>query len=105
MDLSNKLCSSGVCAVVLFFISFFSPTSQALDDGSWAYTLDGNAATITGRVNSCPADVNIPNEVDGYSVTKIGASAFDNAGVVASDATRTTAVEIEAHLKALMPEL
>ena len=82
MNLSDKLRSSGVCAVILFFISFFSPTSQALDDGSWAYTLDGNAATITGRVNSCPADVNIPNEVDGYSVTKIGASAFYNSGVV-----------------------
>ncbi len=82
MNLSDKLCSSGVYAVILFFISFLSSTSQALDDGSWAYTLDGNAATITGRVNSCPADVNIPNEVDGYSVTKIGASAFYNSGVV-----------------------
>ena len=82
MNLSDKLCSSGVYAVILFFLSFLSSTSQALDDGSWAYTLDGNAATITGRVNSCPADVNIPNEVDGYSVTKIGASAFYNSGVV-----------------------
>ena len=82
MNLSNKLCSSRVCVALLFFISFLSPTTQALDDGSWAYTVDGNAATITGRVNSCPADVNIPDKVDGYTVTKIGASAFYNSGVV-----------------------
>ena len=82
MVLFNKLCNSGACVALLFFISFLSPTTQALDDGSWAYTLDGNAATITGRVNSCPADLNIPDEVDGYTVTKIGAFAFSNAGVM-----------------------
>ena len=82
MILFNKFCNSGACVALLFFISFLSPTTQALDDGSWAYTVDGNAATITGRVNSCPADVNIPDKVDGYTVTKIGASAFYNAGVM-----------------------
>ena len=82
MARSNKRLSSSYYSVVVLFIFCFSPTTQALDDGSWAYTVDGNAATITGRVNSCPADVNIPDEVDGYTVTKIGAFAFSNAGVM-----------------------
>ena len=82
MTLSNKLLYSSYYPALVVFISFFSPTIQALDDGSWAYTLDGNAATITGRVNSCPADVNIPDKVDGYTVTKIGASAFYNSVVI-----------------------
>jgi len=71
------------CYLALFFItSCLTSVTQALDDGLWAYSLDESTATITGRVNSCPADVNIPDEVDGYPVTKIGNSSFKNSGVI-----------------------
>ena len=79
MDLSNKLCSSGVCVALLFFISLLSPATQALDDGLWTYELFDGYVEVTGRVNSCPHDMVIPEEIDGNPVKSVGSYAFRNA--------------------------
>ena len=55
--------------------------SSAADDGTWTYTLSGDEATITGCVATCPAELVIPSEVDGYKVTGIGITAFSGKGL------------------------
>jgi hypothetical protein len=48
------------------------------DDGTWTYGLNGDGATITGCVETCPSNLVIPDSVSGYSVTRISDWAFDN---------------------------
>ena len=79
MNLSNKLCSSKVCVALLFFISLLSPATQALDDGLWTYELFDGYVEVTGRVNSCPHDMVIPEEIDGNPVKSVGSYAFRDA--------------------------
>jgi len=46
--------------------------------GQWMYVLEGSVATITGCVVEPEGDLSIPSELDGYTVTGIGANAFIN---------------------------
>lgn len=57
----------------LLFIAF---NSVADDDGTWTYSLNGDTATITGCKRTCPAELVVPDTIDGYSVTSIGDFAF-----------------------------
>lgn len=81
MTLSNKLLYSSYYPALVLFISCFSPTIQALDDGFWAYDLVDGYAEITGRINSCPHEMVVPEEIGGYSVKSIGTYAFESAGI------------------------
>lgn len=55
---------------------FFSVNSAALDDGTWAYELNGDDVVLTGCLTQCPANLVIPATIDGKSVTTIGWQAF-----------------------------
>ena len=81
MILSNKLLYSSYYPALVLFISFFSPTIQALDDGFWTYDLVDGYAEVTGRINSCPHEMVVPEEIGGYSVKSIGTYAFESAGI------------------------
>jgi hypothetical protein len=54
----------------------FTVKSFAADDGTWTYYIDGANATVTGCVATCDANLSIPAEINGYSVTSIGNFAF-----------------------------
>ena len=62
----------------LLFSCLFLSFSDLLadDDGTWIYSLSDDEATIKGCVATCPTELVIPSEVDGYSVTGIGFGAF-----------------------------
>ena len=62
----------------LLFSFLFLSFSDLLadDDGTWIYSLSDDEATIKGCVATCPTELVIPSEVDGYSVTEIGNGAF-----------------------------
>jgi hypothetical protein len=79
MASSNKLLCSTYYSVLVLFISCLSPTIQALDDGFWTYDLVDGYAEITGRINSCPHDMVIPEEIDGNPVKSVGSYAFRDA--------------------------
>ena len=79
MASSNKLLCSTYYSVLVLFISCLSPTIQALDDGFWTYDLVDGYAEITGRINSCPHDTVIPEEIDGNPVKSVGSYAFRDA--------------------------
>ena len=81
MTLSNKLLYSSYYPALVLFISFLSPAIQALDDGFWTYDLVDGYAEVTGRINSCPHEMVVPEEIGGYSVKSIGAYAFSSAGI------------------------
>ena len=55
----------------------FADTIITSQDGEWKYTLDGNNAVIADYLGSDTA-LDIPDEVDGYTVTEIGSHAFEN---------------------------
>ena len=42
----------------------------------YVYTISNNEVTINGYRNNCSRDVVIPNKIEGYPVTSIGANAF-----------------------------
>lgn len=80
---------------LLLSLSTLALNSAADDDGTWTYTLSGDEATITGCVATCPTDLVIPSEVDGYSVTGIGSGAFENNAAISDNKnTRITTVII-----------
>ena len=81
MTRSNKLLYSSYYPALVLFIFCFSPTIQALDDGFWTYDLVDGYAEVTGRINSCPHEMVVPEEIGGYSVKSIGAYAFSSAGI------------------------
>ena len=81
MTLPNKLLYSSYYPALVLFISCFSPTIQALDDGFWTYDLVDGYAEVTGRINSCPHEMVVPEEIGGYSVKSIGTYAFSSAGI------------------------
>ena len=70
-----------LCLTLLLSLSFLALTSAAYDDGTWTYYLSGDAAKITGCVSSCPTDLAIPSNVDGFIVTSIGDKAFRDNGL------------------------
>lgn len=51
--------------------------STSAISGNWYYTVENGSACIT-RYNGVETDLVIPAEIDGYSVTSIGVSAFYN---------------------------
>ena len=67
-----------LAAFNLLCLLFIAMNSAADDNGTWTYTLDGDTATITGCVETCPVDLVIPDTINGHSVTSIGAYAFYN---------------------------
>ena len=68
--------------VTLFLsLSTLTLNSAADDDGTWHYMLSGDEATITGCVEICPKDLDIPAVVDGFKISEIGASAFKEKGL------------------------
>ena len=81
MTLPNKLLYSSYYPALVLFISFLSPAIQALDDGFWTYDLVDGYAEVTGRINSCPHEMVVPEEIAGYSVKSIGTYAFESAGI------------------------
>ena len=81
MTLPNKLLYSSYYPALVLFISFLSPAIQALDDGFWTYDLVDGYAEVTGRINSCPHEMVVPEEIGGYSVKSIGTYAFESAGI------------------------
>lgn len=61
----------------LLCLLFLAMNSAADDDGTWKYSLTGGGtATITGCKRRCPAELVIPDTINGYSVTSIGLRAF-----------------------------
>ena len=62
----------------LLCLLFLAMNSAADDDGTWKYSLTGGGtATITGCKRRCPAELVIPDTINGYSVTSIGVNAFE----------------------------
>lgn len=79
----SPLSSVGLISKPLLFCSlFYAANSFAIDDGTWIYEIDGNNAGITGCVNTCPSELVIPNTIEQYNVTSIGADAFFNQQLV-----------------------
>ena len=62
--------------VTLFLsLSTLTLNSAADDDGTWHYMLSGDEATITGCVEICPKDLDIPAvTMDAYRMKKFGGS-------------------------------
>jgi hypothetical protein len=65
-------------SLLLSCLLAFANDLLADDGGTWTYLLNGDEATITGCVATCPTELVIPSKVDGYSVTSIGGYAFHN---------------------------
>ena len=57
-------------------ISAFNIVVEAAKEGYYTYTISNGEATITDVDTSISGDVIIPSTLGGYSVTKIGSSAF-----------------------------
>ena len=58
-----------------------SSSSFGVDNGTWTYDInsDGTSVTLTGTSEYYPApNLDIPDSIDGYSVTIIGRDAFEN---------------------------
>jgi len=70
---------------VLLAASFAAPSgARALSADGFEYTVtEGGTATVTGCTFTCSVTLEIPEELDGYTVTAIGMSAFD--GLFASN--------------------
>ena len=64
-----------LCLTLLLSLSFLAITSPADDDGTWTYTLDDDEATIL-YCTRCPADLIIPDSINGYLVVAIAERAF-----------------------------
>jgi hypothetical protein len=68
--------------IILFSILIsVSSLSVGVDNGTWTYDInsDGISITLTGTSEYYPApDLDIPDSIDGYSVTIIGRDAFEN---------------------------
>ncbi|MEE1318871.1 MAG: leucine-rich repeat protein [Ruminococcus sp.] len=66
--------------------------SQNFDDNKWEYTLEhDNTAKIVGYTSN-ERVLNIPNKIDGYTVTSIGSTAFCNSDIekiIFSDSIKT----------------
>ena len=63
---------------LLLAVSFAAPSgARALSAGGFEYTVTGSAATVTGCTGTCPTTLVIPDTLGGYTVTTIGAYAFD----------------------------
>lgn len=66
-------------------LSFLSITSWSVTDGyeipELNYIQIEDGIEITGCVETCPLWMEIPESIDGYSVTSIGEEAFDNTNI------------------------
>ena len=58
------------------FFDGFSPKAEAATSGYYTYTVSGGNATITDVSTSISGDITIPSTLGGYSVNRIGDSAF-----------------------------
>jgi hypothetical protein len=69
----------GILAVVLVLFLAVGVAEEEITDasGQWKYILEDGGATITGYVEEPRGELVIPSEVDGYAVTGIGESAFE----------------------------
>jgi hypothetical protein len=70
---------------VLLITLFFAANSFANDevtwpytDGSWTADINGETASVTGCVGTCPVDLVIPEDLGDFSVTGISAYAFES---------------------------
>jgi hypothetical protein len=87
---------------VLLAASFAAPSgARAVYSDGFEYTVTGSTATVTGCSYTCSGALEIPEELGGYSVTAIGASAFDGVfdvdGVLTSVVIPHTVERIEAY--------
>ena len=57
---------------------------DAATSGQWKYVLEDGGATITGYAKEPSGDLVIPGEIDGYPVTGIGESAFEECDGITS---------------------
>jgi hypothetical protein len=63
---------------LLLAVSFAAPSGARADsDAGFEYSVTGTSATVTGCTVTCPTTLVIPATLGGYSVTSIGAYAFD----------------------------
>ena len=71
LALSKAITKIGILSALFFAVNSFS------DDGEgWIYTLDADGVTIAGCADICPAELIIPEAINGNSVTSIGPKAF-----------------------------
>ena len=61
---------------VCLFLLVLTSTSFALEDGEFTYEMADDGLEITGCLNSCPAELNIPQSIDGQVVTRVASWAF-----------------------------
>ena len=73
---SSSLLVCMISAAVWLGSIIFMSSSFAADDGNFFYDIEGSNAAVTGCVGACPADLVIPDIIDGYRVTKIAPRAF-----------------------------
>ncbi|MBR7033003.1 MAG: leucine-rich repeat protein, partial [Clostridia bacterium] len=76
-NLFSKTLSLILALTTVFGLFIFSPAASADTSGDWTYTVSEGKATITGYKGS-NEDITIPSVIGGYSVNKIGDSAFYN---------------------------
>jgi len=69
----SSLISRCIFGFILIFV-----TSHALSNTEFTYNVIDDGVEVTGCVGTCPSDLIIPDFIDGYTVTSIGASAFDH---------------------------
>jgi hypothetical protein len=62
---------------VLGFV-FLATSSFALSNTEFTYNAIDGGIEVTGCVDGCPSDLVIPEEIDGYVVTRIGEAAFED---------------------------
>ena len=62
----------------IFGFTFLVTSSFALSNTEFTYNVIDGGIEITGCVDACPSDLVIPEEIDGFSVTSIGHTAFMN---------------------------
>jgi hypothetical protein len=62
---------------ILGFV-FLASSSYALSNTEFTYNIIDGGVEVTGCVGTCPSNLVIPDTIDGYSVTSIGSSAFED---------------------------
>jgi hypothetical protein len=81
MAIMSKRAITGLLTILalIFWIAAGNAGEEQTDvSGQWEYMVEDGGATITGYDVEPSGDLVIPGELDGYAVTGIGESAFEN---------------------------
>ena len=64
--------------ITVFLVAFFILiTSKSYAKSEFSYVLDKNNNAMITAYNGSASSITIPNQIDGYKVTKIGQHAFN----------------------------